>query len=74
VKSVAVVRQALKPLAEIWEAYQANNLDDEARRFWGVNLEHENTLSLDDITLYSGRGGKVLLSLEDCRLAWEALH
>ena len=47
----------LKPLAAIMDAYDENNLDDEARKFWGVNLEHENTTPFDQQVLYSGRGG-----------------
>ena len=45
---------------------QDNNLDAEARRFWGRNLENENTRPPEEIILYSGRGGKTLLTLADC--------
>jgi hypothetical protein len=68
-----MIRNALRPLAAIWEAYLANELDDEARRFWGADLEHENTVSPSEIELYSGRGGKELLWLSECRDAAAAL-
>ena len=68
-----MIRNALRPLADIWEAYLANELDDEARRFWGANLEHGNELSPSEIELYSGRGGKELLWLSECRDAAAAL-
>ena len=68
-----MIRNALRPLAAIWEAYLANELDDEARRFWGANLEHGNELSPSEIELYSGRGGKELLWLSECRDAAAAL-
>lgn len=53
-------------LARIGQAYLDNNLDAEARRFWGRNLENENTRPPEEIILYSGRGGKTLLTLADC--------
>jgi hypothetical protein len=68
-----MIRNALRPLAAIWEAYLANELDDEARRFWGADLEHENAVSPSEIELYSGRGGKELLRLSECRDAAAAL-
>lgn len=57
---------ALQPLVAIAEAYDANELDDEARKRWGRNYEHENTTPPEDIILYTGRGGKTLLTLADC--------
>ncbi len=65
--------QALMPLAAIADAYLANELDDEARRFWGKNHEHENQTPHCDIELYAGRGGRELLTLADCFVAKEAL-
>jgi hypothetical protein len=65
---------ALQPLADIWSAYLANRLDDEARRFWGPTLEFENQRPMHEIILYSGRGGKTLLTLQDCRNAFIALN
>lgn len=60
------LREALVPLVRIADAYDANNLDDEARKRWGPNLEHENTTPPEQIELYLGRGGKQLLTLKDC--------
>lgn len=57
---------ALAPLVAIANAYDANNLDDEARKRWGKNLEHENTTTPDQIEIYSGRGGQELLTLAHC--------
>lgn len=64
---------ALKPLAAIWEAYLANALDDEARRFWGNDDEHENQTPPGEIELVSGRGGEQLLTLLHAKAAWHAL-
>lgn len=57
---------ALAPLVAIADAYDANELDDEARKRWGKNLEHENVTPPDAIEIYSGRGGKELLTLAVC--------
>lgn len=65
------LREALRPLLRIAEAYEANALDDEARRFWGKDDEHECQTPADDLELYSGRGGKRLLTLGDCFRARE---
>jgi hypothetical protein len=54
------------PLKDIAQAYLDNDLDDEARRFWGPNLEHENQRDPKDIVLVASRGGRTLLTLEDC--------
>lgn len=66
---VEVMLKALKPLVDIAEAYDNNALDDEARKFWGLNSEHQNTTPPAKIELYQGRGGKRLLTLEDCLFA-----
>jgi len=66
-------RDTLQPLKDIADAYDANELDDEARKRWGANYEHENELFPDKIELYSGRGGKQLLTLQQCFNAREAL-
>lgn len=65
--------EALRPLAKIADAYDDNALDDEARKFWGVINEHQNKRDPEDIELYSGRGGKRLLTLADCFTARKAL-
>lgn len=67
------MQQALAPLAAIADAYLKNNLDDEARRFWGADLEHENETPFGQIELYSGRGGRELLTLADCFAAKKAM-
>ncbi len=65
----------LKPLADIWKAYLDNDLDDEARRFWGPDDNRtENTQSPNEIELYTGRGGKRLLTLDQCREAAATMH
>lgn len=56
----------LKPLLKIANSYDANNLDDDARKFWGKNLENENRRNPEKIELYTGRGGSKLLTLDDC--------
>ena len=67
------LRAALKPLVAIADAYDANNLDDEARKFWGKDLEHESTKPPGDIELYTGRGGKKLLTMAMCLAARTAM-
>lgn len=69
---IAALEQALVPLIRIADAYDENNLDDEARKHWGKDLEHTNTAPPEDIELYSGRGGKQLLTLADCFKARDA--
>lgn len=64
---------SLLPLANIWQAYLDNELDDEARRFWGKDNENENQTNPYDIEIYSGRGGKSLLNLGQCREAAAAV-
>lgn len=72
--------EKLKPLTNIANAYDCNDLDDEARKFWGKDgkeWEYENKRLPSEIELYSGRGGKQLLTLEDCMKArdvFEKLH
>jgi hypothetical protein len=59
--------QALKPLADIANAYDNNELDDEARKFWGPSQGmKQNNIDPSRIELYQGRGGKALLTLQDC--------
>jgi len=72
-KENRLLREALLPLKKIADAYDANNLDDEARKFWGPNLEHENSRDPKEIELYTGRGGFRLLTLQDCFNARKAL-
>ena len=58
--------QILQPLVDIANAYDNNELDDEARRFWGPNLQIENAANPAKIILYSGCGGRELLTLQHC--------
>jgi hypothetical protein len=62
------------PLVKIADAYDANNLDDEARKFWGRALENVNTTDPKEIVLVSSRGGATLLTLQDCFDARDALQ
>ena|GEM_PF-2343382 len=64
--------EALKPLVRIADAYDNNALDAEARKTWGPQGEHTNTTPPEEIELYTGRGGKRLLTLADCLAAREA--
>ncbi len=61
---------ALAPLLAIAEAYDANELDDEARKEWAFGA---NTTPHDQIELYQGRGGKQLLTLADAMKARAAI-
>jgi len=65
--------EAARVLAKIADAYDDNGLDDEARKFWGENDEHENKRDPQGIELYNGRGGRRLLTLADCLSARAAL-
>lgn len=63
---------ALEPLVEIADAYDANELDDEARRWWGDEFNRNyTTRKPEDTELYAGRGGRRLLTLADCLRARE---
>lgn len=64
--SDASILTVLQPLIDIANAYDANNLDDEARRSWGLHDEHVNQQDPSQIELYAGRGGKRLLTLQQC--------
>jgi hypothetical protein len=66
--------EILAPLVAIADAYDANNLDDEARKFWGATDQHENTTPPEQIELYTGRGGRRLLTLADCLAARELVR
>lgn len=63
---VAELVEGLQPLVKIADAYDANGLDDEARKFWGANDEHSNLRDPAKIELYASRGGRTLLTLADC--------
>ncbi|GGC68324.1 hypothetical protein [Chelatococcus reniformis] len=65
---------AAEKLAAIADAYDANDLEDEARKRWGANLEFLNPRAPEDIELYASRGGRRLLTLQDCMDARAALR
>lgn len=73
-RELHAAKTALLPLVAIAEAYDANALDDEARKSWGTDNEHTNTTPHDRIELYSGRSGKQLLTLADCMKAREIVY
>ena len=64
---VEALVEAISPLVAIADAFDANELDDEARKFWGQHSV--NTTPHENIVLYSGRGGKEMLTLADCMKA-----
>lgn len=68
---ITALEAALRPLAAIADAYDINDLDGEARRFWGK--DGVNDTPPTEIELYSSRGGKRLLTLDDCFIARNAL-
>ncbi len=71
------VLRALLPLVAIAEAYDKNELDDEARKYWGgIDRKPitENDTDPSDIELYQGRGGKRLLTLKDCFFARDLVN
>lgn len=53
------VKNALRPLAAIADAYDASGLD-EMRPEWV-----KESIDFSDVELFSGRGGKQLLTLQD---------
>lgn len=65
---------ALRPLTAIADAYDDNDLDGDARKSWGSNLEHTSQILPKDVVLVSGRGGRGLLTLEHCLEARDALR
>lgn len=67
------LKKAVAPLVKIADAYDDNALDDDARKTWGINDEHENTTPPEQIQLYCGRGGRLLLTLADCFAARTSL-
>jgi hypothetical protein len=68
---IEALTAALQPLVRIADAYDENELDDEARKSgsWG-----ENQTPHEHIELYQGRGGRQLLTLKDCMVARAALN
>lgn len=63
---VEIIAPAVAPLVAIADAYDASGLD-EVRPEWEIN-------DPGAVELYSGRGGKRLLTLADCLKAREAVR
>ncbi len=59
-------------LAEIYKRYLNNGLD-ECRPEWH-HLENQNTEKDLRTELYTGRGGKCLLRLQDCKDAYDRIR
>ena len=59
------LEEAAEPLVQIARAWDANELDDEARKFYGPKLEYRTTTHPADIDLVANDGGYALLTLED---------
>jgi len=53
-------------LKTIADAYDSNDLDNDARKRWGMNDEHPSSTLPEHIELYAGRGGRRLLTLTHC--------
>ena len=68
---IEALTAALLPLVKIADAYDENELDDEARKCgrWG-----ENQTPHEHIEIYQGRGGRQLLTLKDCMVARAAVN
>ena len=74
VKQVLKVLADIADIADIADAYDANELDDNARKNWGPYMERVNHTPHNEIELYQGRGGKRLLTLQDCMDARDLLR
>jgi hypothetical protein len=73
-KEIQTLAAALKPLASIADAFDANELDDDARKHWGLENEHTNQTPCYLIELFCDRGGRSLLTLADAMVARRALE
>lgn len=65
-KGKQMAKSPMEVLAEIADAYDRNELDEPARKYWGPGGIYENKVLPDKIELLCGRGGKTLLTLGDC--------
>jgi hypothetical protein len=68
---IEALTTALQPLVKIADAYDENELDDEARKHWTYGT---NDTPHEDIEIYQGRGGRQLLTLKDCMVARAAIN
>jgi hypothetical protein len=66
--------ECLAPLVKIADAYDANELDDDARKFYGAHNEHRNHKAHNEIEIVTKACGTPLLSLADCFFAKQALY
>ncbi|QIG73420.1 hypothetical protein EVC03_112 [Rhizobium phage RHph_Y5A] len=74
-EKIEELKRAAAPLVAIADAYDDNELDAEARKVWGPDgIQHVNTTPPEQIELYTGRGGKRLLTLADCFKARDAVR
>ena len=71
---VSLLLAAIQPLVDIANAYDQNELDDDARKFWGKFNQHMNVEDPNNIELYAGRGGKRLLTLQDALNARDCVN
>lgn len=71
--SIRTITEAIVPLADIADAWDNNNLDDDARRLHGADSECANTTPAARIELFAGRGGQRLLTLDQCLAGRDAL-
>lgn len=67
------LEQAIQPLVAIADAFDSNDLDDQARKFWGANDEFSFDGDPKDVALVTSRGGAFLLTLADVLAARDAL-
>lgn len=72
IKDIASLRTALAPLAKIFTAWRDNGLDED-RPDWRNNGVGESP-PFDQVELYTGRGGRRLLTLQDAKNAHDALN
>lgn len=68
------IDRRLAPLVAIADRYDSNDLDDEARKYWGRDLENTNDKDPASIVLYTARGGGTLLTLAHCLKAREIVR
>jgi len=72
-RDLEAARTALAPLAAIADRFDANGLDDEARKHWGRDDAHTNTTPPAQIELVRSEGGAGLITLQHALDARAAL-
>ena len=58
------IEEAAEPLVRIARAWDANELDGEARKFYGPKLEYRTTTHPADICLVADNNGDAILTME----------